>query len=140
MSYNEVILLLGSNLGNKKQNIKSAIISINNQIGKVFASTEILETEPVEFVSNNIFCNIAVCITTTDSPVLLLKKIKNIERNMGRNKDSNAEGRYLDRVIDIDIVSFNKINFISKFLEIPHHKHLYERDFSKELLGILSKK
>lgn len=140
MSFNNVILLLGSNLGNKKKNIELAIKLIEEKIGKVFASTEILVTEPIEFVSNNNFCNIALYISTPISPVLLLRKIKKIEEGMGRNKDSYAEGKYLDRIIDIDIVTFNNIVFKSKFLEIPHSKHIYERDFSKKLLGILKEK
>lgn len=140
MSSNNVILLLGSNLGNKKNNIELAIKFIEKKIGKIFASTEILITEPVEFVSNNNFCNIALCISTPLSPTLLLRKIKKIEEEMGRSKDSYAEGKYLDRIIDIDIVIFNNIKFKSKFLEIPHSKHVYERDFSKELLGILKEK
>ena len=140
MSYNNVILLLGSNLGNKKDNIELAKKFIEEKIGKIFASTKILITEPVEFVSNNNFCNIALCISTPLSPILLLREIKKIEERMGRNRDSHAEGRYLDRIIDIDVVNYNNIVFKSRFLEIPHSKHEFERDFSKKLLGILKEK
>jgi 2-amino-4-hydroxy-6-hydroxymethyldihydropteridine diphosphokinase len=62
-----------------------------------------------------------------------LKEIKNIEKEMGRAQDSSVVGGYIDRIIDIDIVNLEMI-IQSKILEIPHKKHLFERDFSKVLL------
>ena len=53
---------------------------------------------------------------------------------MGRTEDSVITGGYTDRVIDIDIVTFNEIKFISERLKIPHQKHLSEREFSRILL------
>jgi 2-amino-4-hydroxy-6-hydroxymethyldihydropteridine diphosphokinase len=53
---------------------------------------------------------------------------------MGRTKDSSASGGYSDRIIDIDIIKYNDLKFRSEKLEIPHQKHLYEREFSKILL------
>lgn len=53
---------------------------------------------------------------------------------MGRMQDSVAIGKYSDRIIDIDIVSFNQISYISKKLQIPHFRHINERQFSKILL------
>ena len=67
-----------------------------------------------------------------------LDLIKKIEREMGRNMDSTFFNQYQDRIIDIDIVTFNNINFESKKLKIPHHKHLCEREFSKALLDSLN--
>ena len=97
-----------------------------------------IETQPVEFESINIFRNIAISLTTTISPYSFLNIVKSIEKDMGREIDSSAVGGYIDRIIDIDIVKFNNINFESKKLKIPHHKHLYERDFSKGLLDSLN--
>lgn len=140
MSFNKVILLLGSNLGNKEANLHKAIENIEKQIGKVVFFTEIDKTAPVEFVSKNIFCNIALCIHTDFSPFLLLKGVKKIEKEMGRTQDSFIVGEYTDRIIDIDIVKFSNIVFKSEKLEIPHQKHLFERDFSKRLLTNLNEK
>ena len=134
MSSYYVVLLLGSNIGNTQENLENAIAKIRNRIGKVDKFSKMLETSPVEFVSNKKFRNIAVSLETTLSPIFLLKEIKNIEKKMGRLEDSSVKGRYEDRIIDIDIVKFGEIHFQSSILEIPHIKHLYERDFSKVLL------
>lgn len=134
MSQHNVILLLGSNLGDTKKNIETAIHRLNQEVGKVIKLSEFLITEPVEFVSSNIFCNIALVICTHFSPIQLLKHIKRIEVEMGRAHDSSTLGVYTDRVIDIDIVKFDNLKFVSEKLEIPHQKHLFEREFSKIIL------
>ena len=134
MSSYYVVLLLGSNIGNTQENLENAIAKIRKRIGKVDKFSKMLETSPVEFVSNNIFRNIALSLYTTISPFSLLKEIKNIEKEMGRLEDSSVKGGYEDRIIDIDIVKFGEINLQSSVLEIPHRKHLFERDFSRILL------
>ena len=134
MSLHYVVLLLGSNIGNTEQNLQNAIAKIENRIGNINKLSKMLETKPVDFVSNNIFRNIAVSLCISISPFLLLTEIKNIEKEMGRAQDSFAVGGYIDRIIDIDIVLYGDVIIQSKILEIPHKKHLLERDFSKVLL------
>ena len=138
MSLHYVVLLLGSNLGDTKSNLNQAIAKIENCLGKIIKTSEMIETQPIEFESTNIFCNIAIVLTTKLSPYSLLNAVKSIEKEMGRELDSSAVGGYIDRIIDIDIVTFNNINFESKKLKIPHHKHLCEREFSKALLDSLN--
>lgn len=53
---------------------------------------------------------------------------------MGRLTDSTISKVYTDRIIDIDIVKYDELKFVSERLEIPHNKHLFEREFSKILL------
>ena len=60
MSLHYVVLLLGSNLGDTDFNLKNAMAKIENRIGKINFFSEILESTAVEFVSNNIFRNIAL--------------------------------------------------------------------------------
>ncbi|MEZ7528078.1 2-amino-4-hydroxy-6-hydroxymethyldihydropteridine diphosphokinase [Cloacibacterium normanense] len=138
MSLHYVVLLLGSNLGDTELHLNNAIAKIENRLGKVIKTSEMIETQPIEFESTNIFCNIAIGLTTTISPYSFLNAVKSIEKEMGRELDSSAVGGYIDRIIDIDIVIFNNINFESKKLKIPHHKHLCEREFSKALLDSLN--
>lgn len=138
MSLHYVVLLLGSNLGDTKSNLNQAIAKIENCLGNIIKSSEMIENQPIEFESTNIFCNIAIGLTTTISPYSFLNAVKSIEKDMGRKLDSSAVGGYIDRIIDIDIVTFNNINFESKKLKVPHHKHLYEREFSKALLDSLN--
>ncbi|SMP31313.1 2-amino-4-hydroxy-6-hydroxymethyldihydropteridine diphosphokinase [Chryseobacterium profundimaris] len=134
MSQHKVILLLGSNLGDQKKNLQTALDKIKDAGNEIFKVSDFLTSEPVEFASSNIFCNIASIIFTHLSPVQLLTLIKDIEVEMGRTDDSAVTGGHTDRVIDIDIVTFNKIKFISERLKIPHQKHLSEREFSRILL------
>lgn len=134
MSLNTALLLLGSNTGDTKKNIGVAMRQIELRIGSIKKTSTMLKTKPVEFVSNNYFCNIAMSINTHFSPVRLLSELKSIEREMGRELDSRQLGGYRDRIVDIDIVEFNSIDFESDKLKIPHIKHLLERDFSKQMI------
>ena len=133
-----VVLLLGSNLGNAENNILSALNELEKRVGKIIKQTKILQTLPVEYDSDNVFCNIAVSMQTAHSPIKLLDEIKKIETEMGRIHDSKFFGEYRDRIIDIDIVTYEGLVFSSDRLEIPHHKHLYDRDFSRKLLDELA--
>jgi 2-amino-4-hydroxy-6-hydroxymethyldihydropteridine diphosphokinase len=132
-----VVLLLGSNLGNPENNILLALSELENRVGKIIKKTKISKTLPVEFDSKNIFCNTAIDVQTIYSPIKLLDEIKKIESEMGRIHDSKFFGEYRDRIIDIDIVSYEGLIFSCDRLEIPHHKHMYDRDFSIELLDEL---
>lgn len=136
---NEVILLLGSNLGDAEQNILTAMEKLENSVGKIIKKSKISKTLPVEFVSSQEFCNIALILQTQYSPIKLLENLKNIEQEMGRVQDSKALGGYQDRVIDIDVVTYEGLIFESEDLEIPHQRHLYYRVFSKELLEEINK-
>lgn len=133
MSQHKVVLLLGSNIGDKKNNIDTALHRLK-EVGDILKNSEYLTSEPVEFVSSNNFCNIATIIFTHLSPIQLLNNIKKIEIEMGRFNDSKISGGYADRIIDIDIIKYNELKFTSERLEIPHKKHLFEREFSRILL------
>ncbi|UBB89477.1 2-amino-4-hydroxy-6-hydroxymethyldihydropteridine diphosphokinase [Candidatus Kaistella beijingensis] len=139
MSQHLVTLLLGSNLGDREKNIETALKRIESSVGEIIEKTEILYTAPVEFVSNNIFCNIALLLKTQFSPIHILNSIKKIEYDMGRTKDTLISNSYSDRSIDIDIVLFGGVHFVSERLQIPHFKHLYNREFSRKLLDQLTK-
>lgn len=132
MSYNHVILLLGTNLGDKKFNLKTAESHISKRIGTIVNKSEILETEPLGFESEHLFLNQTLVLETLLSPISLLNEIKSIEKEMGRDYKKINEG-YEDRVIDIDILVFNKINYDSNRLTLPHHQ-IISRNFVKMLL------
>lgn len=139
MSQYKVTLLLGSNLGDQKKNLEKAIVEIEKNIGPLISQSNFLYSNPVEFASFNIFCNIAILISTHLSPIDLLNTIKSIENSMGRGCDSAFYGEYKDRIIDIDIVYFNNLSFTCHRLSIPHKKHIEEREFSQKLLNNLKK-
>lgn len=134
MSHNQVILLLGTNLGDKYLNLQTARELIGSKIGEIIKLSEILETEPIGFESENNFLNQTIWVLTEFSPINLLNEIKLIEKEMGRiyTKDK-VEGVYEDRIIDIDILTFNEIAYESKRLILPHHQ-IFSRNFVKKLL------
>lgn len=135
MSQHVAVLLLGSNKNNPKMQIENAISKIVNSGCTIVNMSKIMETSPIEFDSSNNFCNIALRINTSLSPFKLLKSMKAIEIEMGRIQDSRFFGEYKDREIDIDIVFYDNIFFECENLSIPHIKHVYERDFSKQLIA-----
>lgn len=139
MSQHNVVLLLGSNIGDQKNNIDTALNKLSETC-TILKKSEYLTSEPVEFVSSNIFCNIATIISTHLSPIQLLDYVKKIEIDMGRLTDSTVSKVYTDRIIDIDIVKYGELKFVSERLEIPHNRHLFEREFSRILLKDLFKK
>ncbi|OCK49747.1 2-amino-4-hydroxy-6-hydroxymethyldihydropteridine diphosphokinase [Chryseobacterium sp. CBo1] len=133
MSQHKVVLLLGSNIGDQKKNIDTALDRISKNC-LILKKSKYLTSDPVEFASSNIFCNIASIISTHLSPIQLLDYVKKIEIDMGRTTDSTISKVYTDRIIDIDIVKYDELEFTSERLKIPHKKHLFEREFSRILL------
>jgi 2-amino-4-hydroxy-6-hydroxymethyldihydropteridine diphosphokinase len=121
----EVYLSLGANLGNREQNLASAISAINNLTGKSVAVSHIYETVPVGFESNDLFLNMVVAVETDLTPFKLLDEIKNIEISLGRIRE---HGKYISRTIDIDILFCDDQIIESSELMVPHPR-LHERRF-----------
>ena len=113
-----LLLGLGSNTGNRKQMLTSAIILIGEIIGDVKAISNIYETSPEGFESPNDFFNIAIAVETDLPPLEILARTQAIEREMGRTH-KNPE-IYEDRCIDIDILFYGNLIHASKTLRIPH--------------------
>jgi 2-amino-4-hydroxy-6-hydroxymethyldihydropteridine diphosphokinase len=122
-----VYIGLGTNLGNKDENLNKAILQLIDQAGNVILKSSFYISKPWGFESDNQFLNAVVLIETELSPFQLLTKIKKIEKNMGRISKSR-EG-YHDRVIDIDILLYGSLIVDTPKLKIPH-PYLTERDFA----------
>ena len=122
-----VYFSLGSNLGDKKQNLSTAIKLMEKQIGVLLRQSAFLETEPWGFQSNNSFVNAAICMETTLEPFEVLVETQKIEREMGRTIKS-VNGEYHDRIIDIDILLYDDLHINTPQLTIPHPL-MEERDF-----------
>lgn len=133
----KVYLSLGSNLGDRKYEIKRAVELIGERIGAVERVSSLYETEPWGFSSDNMFVNAAVCVSTQLTPRALLEATQAIERDMGRTAKS-VNGQYHDRTIDIDILLYDNIKVDEPDLKIPHPL-MNERDFvMKPLKEILA--
>lgn len=120
-------LSLGSNLGDRKQLLHTAINEIAERVGRVEAISSCIETEPVGFDSVHLFLNMAVRVTTELNPYELLKVLKRLERDLGRTRKSH-DGVHYDRTIDIDILLYDNLEVNSEELQIPHPR-MWERDF-----------
>lgn len=122
---NKVFLGIGTNLGNRKANLKKAIEMIGEHIGKVIKSSSVYETAPWGFDSEDDFLNMVVLVETTETPAELMKKITTIESKLGRERNQN---RYSSRIIDIDILLYDELVINENGLKIPHPL-MHERRF-----------
>lgn len=133
----ELYLLLGTNLGDRKTNIKRALGALDKAFGgRRLRTTGIMETEACGF-DGPAFLNSVAVYSSARKPETILKICKRIERSMGR-KDSpeyNAAGEriYHDRIIDIDILLYGDLKMDTPELTIPHPQ-VHERAFAAELL------
>lgn len=114
-----VYLSLGTNLGNRKAIMYEAITLIGEKIGTVIRQSSFHETEPWGFESPNLFLNACVCVSTSLAPRQLLEATQTIEKKMGRVQKS-IDAQYTDRIIDIDILLYDKLNIDEPDLIIPH--------------------
>lgn len=114
-----VYLSLGTNLGNKRENLTRAIEALSLALGKCVAQSSFIETEPWGFESNNSFLNCVAAFDTDIAPLELLDTTERIERMLGRTQKSQG-GNYHDRLIDIDILLYGDNIIESDRLTIPH--------------------
>ena len=135
-----VYLGLGSNLGNRQNNLERAIRRIRKRVGKVVRISTFITTEPWGFKSPNAFLNGVISCQTALSPREVLQVTQEIEREMGRTQKSlpvsqqptaNSQqpiAKYADRTIDIDILLYDNLIVDEPDLKIPHPL-MQERDF-----------
>ena len=93
-----VYLGLGTNLGDKEQNLRMSIKKIEERIGNVVSLSAFYATAPWGFSSENSFLNAAVCVETTLLPLQVLEETQRIERELGRTEKS-VNGLYADRLM-----------------------------------------
>ena len=84
----KVYLGLGTNLGNRKRNIREAIDKIGEQIGVVERQSALYETEPWGYSSPNHYIHACVLVLTEMAPRQVLEATQKIEREMGRTMKS----------------------------------------------------
>jgi 2-amino-4-hydroxy-6-hydroxymethyldihydropteridine diphosphokinase len=129
----KVYLGLGSNLGDKEENIHNAIKLISERVGLVVRQSSLITTEPWGFESDNVFVNAVILCETKLTPRQVLRATQKIERELGRTHKS-VGGHYTDRLIDIDILLYDDLRVDEPDLQIPHPL-MQERDFVMIPLG-----
>lgn len=120
-----IYLSLGTNLDNREENLKCCLRLISSHASlRMEGISSIYESEPVGFVDQPWFLNMVIRISTTLTPLQLLKLIQRLEVQVGRKKTFH----WGPRIIDIDIIDyFNKIINHPK-LKLPH-RQLHARQF-----------
>lgn len=118
-----IVLALGSNVGNRRENLSRALAEIEN-FARILSRSKIYETAPVGFADQRDFLNAAVLCETQFEPLELLEFCKSAEARIGRTK-TFANG---PREIDIDIIFYEGRTHSDGLLEIPHPRWS-ERDF-----------
>ena len=129
----KVYVGLGTNLGDKEQNLKVAVQKIEEQIGKVVSLSAFYATAPWGFSSEHTFLNAAACVETLLPPLSVLHLTQEIEREIGRTHKS-VGGVYSDRVIDIDLLLYGDRVLDTPELKLPHPL-MHERRFVMEPLA-----
>jgi 2-amino-4-hydroxy-6-hydroxymethyldihydropteridine diphosphokinase len=118
-----VYLSLGSNLGDRKKNIASALEMLGQEAW-ILKVSSLYETEPVGYKEQPWFLNCACSIETGLTPQALLELAKTIEKKLGRKPTLH----FGPRIIDIDILFYDDLILDSPDLVIPHPR-LTERAF-----------
>jgi 2-amino-4-hydroxy-6-hydroxymethyldihydropteridine diphosphokinase len=113
----QVILSLGSNQGNRLENITNCIEQVHKKIGTVIKVSKLYETPSWGFESNS-FYNCAVVLNTHKTALSLLEEVLTLELELGRLRQ-DVEG-YQPRVIDIDVIAFDEDIIASDKLKVPH--------------------
>lgn len=116
---------VGSNMGNRFENIKTAEKELNNSsFCKVIEISKIYETEPVGYLDQAFFLNCVFKITTFLAPDKLLTLLLDTEKRLKRKRIIH----WGPRTIDLDILFYDNLVISSKDLIIPHPR-LHERMF-----------
>jgi 2-amino-4-hydroxy-6-hydroxymethyldihydropteridine diphosphokinase len=120
---------LGSNLGDREQNLRDAIRRLS-ALGEITRVSSFYETEPVEFIEQPWFVNAAVELRTNLAPIELLHALLELERAMGRERKI-PKG---PRIIDLDLLLYDDESVNTPELTLPHPA-FHERRFVLEPLA-----
>jgi 2-amino-4-hydroxy-6-hydroxymethyldihydropteridine diphosphokinase len=118
-----IFLGLGTNLGDREANLRTAKGKLSSQV-KIVKESPIYVTPPWGYEDQPDFLNQVIQVTTRLEPTQLLDYLKGIEDDMGRK----ATFRYGPRLIDLDILFYGQRVIREESLQIPHPR-LHERAF-----------
>ncbi|MEK7085665.1 MAG: 2-amino-4-hydroxy-6-hydroxymethyldihydropteridine diphosphokinase [Patescibacteria group bacterium] len=123
MVNNLVFISLGTNLGNRAQNLEIALEKLLKFVN-VIKKSKIYETKPIDYKNQPLFLNMVVKIETKLSARELITKLQEVENEMGRIKKIKKG----PRIIDLDILYYNNEIINEPNLKIPHPR-AYKRNF-----------
>jgi 2-amino-4-hydroxy-6-hydroxymethyldihydropteridine diphosphokinase len=121
----KLYILLGGNLGDKQFIFSETCRKIELLIGEITRRSAIYETEPWGFISDDMFWNQVLEISTALRPDEVLKLTQQIEKELGRLRNPD---QYDSRTIDIDILFYGNQVITEELLTIPHPR-IQDRNF-----------
>jgi 2-amino-4-hydroxy-6-hydroxymethyldihydropteridine diphosphokinase len=127
----KILLLLGTNFGDLRNNLMTALNELENNRIKVLKKSRIYRTKPWGRVDQPDFLNMGLEISCDYEPLELISVLKQIESLMGRKSESMRWG---PRIIDIDIIFYGRQVIESSHLTIPH-KDFFNRPFAIKILA-----
>jgi len=128
----KVLLILGSNVGNRRENLKRTEKLIEKFVGKILKRSLIIETAPFGVTNQPKFLNCGLLVDALHPPFELLRLVKWIEKRVGRYKTY----RWGPRVADVDIITIEHITIDTPLLKVPH-PGLRNREFFKRIFSEL---
>ncbi len=135
MALKKVYLSLGSNLGDREQNLSVALERLERAGVHIVARSSLYETAPQDVLDQPWFLNMAVQAQTSLFPLQLLTLLQKIERELGRFRGQGAmQGG--PRTIDIDILLYGSACIETPQLVIPHPRMTQRRFVLEPLLEI----
>ena len=111
-----VYLGLGSNLGAREALIRKACAHLERCGARLIALSPLYETEPWGLVEQPRFLNAACIVDAPWPPLAMLRRLKGIERALGRTPGP----RYGPRLIDLDILLYDRLHLVTEDLVLPH--------------------
>lgn len=121
----EVIIISGSNLGDRELHLQEAVQRCEQQIGPLVEISSLFESAPWGFASSGQFLNQVFILETMLSPWEVLNRLLEIEALAGRLRNG---GGYASRTLDLDILFYGDQVIHEDGLQIPHPR-MTERRF-----------
>ncbi len=113
----QVILSIGSNEGNRLENLKTCVAMLHQEVGTVVKVSQVYESPSWGFESTP-FYNCAVMMHTSKEPVTILQDVLLLEEKMGRIR--SRQETYQARIIDVDVIAYNEEIIDTQQLQVPH--------------------
>ncbi len=112
-----IYLSLGSNIGDRERMLQAAVDGLRAPDLVIRRVSSVYETEPLDFLAQRPFLNVAVEAETDLFPLMLLSRIQKVELRLGRKRTGPPKG---PRTIDIDILLYGGARIRSARLDVPH--------------------
>ena len=126
MLYRKVYIILGSNIGDKKDYLDKACVEISDSIGNIETYSSYYQTSPWGFESNDEFLNRVICVNSRLDPNEIMSLLLEIENRLGRVRHLLEKG-YQSRTIDLDILLIDDLIINNELLIVPHPRMIERR-------------